>query len=135
MGSTAGSVTGGGEAEPKRLHRKPAPPQHQNQPGGQSQHQGSLEPKWLRTYVCMYTDMVWCLSVSLGASAAPVFAEDPFYTPSAALPRASLPARSPPGPAGQSWDSPTRNQGWTTQVPSNNQSPFIGRGQRAGEGA
>ena len=39
----------------------------------------------------MYTDMVWCLSVSLGASAAPVFAEDPFYTPSAALPCASLP--------------------------------------------
>ena len=41
----------------------------------------------------MYTDIVWCLYVSLGASAAPVFAEDPLYIPSASLsrPRASLP--------------------------------------------
>ena len=31
----------------------------------------------------------------------------------------ALRSRSSPGPAGQSWDSPTRTLGWTTQVPSN----------------
>ena len=42
----------------------------------------------------MYTDIVWCLYVSLGASATPVFAEDPLYIPSRASlsrSRASLP--------------------------------------------
>ena len=51
----------------------------------------------------MYTDIVWCLYVSLGASATPVFAEDPLYILSASLsarPRASLPLIA------ARWDSP-----------------------------
>ena len=64
--------------------------------------------------------MVWCLYVSLGASATPVFAEDPLYIPSASLsrPRASLPLIA--GTRRSTMSSPDANPGSAMSSPDAN---------------